>query len=75
MSILTRSLNLLNLGRILMPKHGIEALASLHTTTTLDKNWNSHRTGPQKWLRYNSKVFPPQTADEPPRPAVSQLII
>lgn len=26
---------------------------------------------PKKWLQYNNKVYPPQTSDEEPRPAVS----
>lgn len=28
------------------------------------------RTGPRKWENYNKKIFPPQTENEEPRPAV-----
>lgn len=33
--------------------------------------WNRHNEGPQRWLKYNKIVHPPQKPDEEPRKAVS----
>lgn len=70
MSFLSTKLNLLNIGRSLLFRNGIDAMC-LHTTASLDRKWNPKNTGPQKFLRYNDTIFPPQTPDEVPRPAVS----
>lgn len=41
-----------------------------HTTAGLDKKWNTRNMGPKKFVEYNKTVFPPQSPDEEPRPAV-----
>ncbi|XP_055626380.1 39S ribosomal protein L22, mitochondrial [Toxorhynchites rutilus septentrionalis] len=42
----------------------------LHTTSALAKQWNSHNAGtPQRWLKYNKVIYPPQVPGEEPRPA------
>lgn len=53
--------------QIVPMNHGILAAAQIHMSSTL----NEKTDGPKKWPAYNKKLFPPQTPDEPPRPAVS----
>lgn len=73
MSVLTRSWNLSNLGRFLLPR--IETAACIHTTPQLDKNYDRQNTGPRKFMRYNRVIYEPQAQGEEPRPAVNIIYI
>lgn len=46
--------------------------ALLHTSQASLLPYNAPQ-GPQKWLTYNKKIFPPQSPEEDRRPAVSLL--
>ncbi|XP_055606729.1 39S ribosomal protein L22, mitochondrial [Uranotaenia lowii] len=48
---------------------GSHVSCSLHTSSALGKNWNGRNSGPRRWLEYNKVIYPPQTPEEPPRPA------
>lgn len=57
-------------------KIGSLQLGSLfHTTSTLDQVYNSKNLGPKKFQLHNKKIFPPQSPDEEPRPAVREYEI
>lgn len=43
---------------------------SLTLDSTLSTKWNKYNNGPQKWLKYNKIVHPPQGPNEEPRKAV-----
>lgn len=51
-----------------------QPLTSIHTSSE-SFAWKGDSKGPQKWLKYNEKVYPPQTPDEEPRPAVRIFLI
>ena len=42
-----------------------------HTSSVLEKSWNTYNSGPRKWLEYNKKIYPPQLSNEEPRKAVT----
>lgn len=44
----------------------------VHLDTTLLGYEKS--VGPKKWITYNNKIYPPQTLNEEPRPAVSDFV-
>lgn len=74
MSHLLRSLGLLaisNLNRLVPALTALPATSTnqFHTSSTLSKKWNGHSTGPKRWLEYNKIIYPPQEAEEKPRPA------
>lgn len=43
-----------------------------HASATLSAN-SFRDEGTHNFLRYNKKIYPPQTENEKPRPAVSQM--
>lgn len=51
-----------------------QAGALFHTTSVLDKKFNSRNLGPKKFLMHNKKIFEPPSPDDkrPPRQAVSR---
>lgn len=64
-------MSLCTINRLLQqPLKLCQPLASLHSSSNL-LAWVGRGDGPKKWLTYNDKVYPPQTPDEEPRPAVS----
>lgn len=42
----------------------------IHTTSVANAGYQKP-SGPREWPRYNKQMYPPQTIDEPIRPAVS----
>lgn len=46
----------------------LEQINNLHTTRILSA-WSAFGDGPQKWLAYNKKIYPPQEPHEERRPA------
>lgn len=46
--------------------------AHFHNTVALSA-WHGQHKSPTKWLDYNKEIYPPQTRDEEPRPAVIRL--
>lgn len=51
-------------------KSSIQLGALFHTTSSLDKVWNTRNLGPRKFEEHNKKIYPPQSPEETPRPAV-----
>lgn len=45
----------------------------IHTSISTQA-WKPSDEEPKKFLEYNKKIYPPQSPDEEPRPAVSCLI-
>lgn len=65
--------------RILLKVNFLSELPSLsivskkfHNSSVL-KAWKNDDQEPKGFLEYNKKIYPPQSPDEPPRPAVSVL--
>ncbi|XP_058443298.1 large ribosomal subunit protein uL22m [Malaya genurostris] len=56
-------------NHLVLPAGTVSFVNQLHTSDALSKQWNKHNTGPRRWLMFNKVIYPPQTPDEPPRPA------
>lgn len=70
-SFLARTFSKLNknfVQLLVKPDNLIKPVAGLHTTVPL--NYQPEK-GPKKFTSHNEKIYPPQTPDEEPRPAVS----
>lgn len=57
-------------GTAIQPAAGNIGIKKIHTGAILNAGYEKPN-GPQGFLRYNKTMFPPQQADEIPRPAVS----
>lgn len=63
-------MSLCKLNGLLQPSLKLyQPVASFHNTQQL-LAWTNNKERTKKWLTYNEKVYPPQTPDEEPRPAV-----
>ncbi|XP_015596830.1 39S ribosomal protein L22, mitochondrial isoform X2 [Cephus cinctus] len=54
-----------NVGRVL----GAPQSSHIHTSLPIQGSWLDYTKGPQKWLKHNRTIFPPQSPDEERRPA------
>lgn len=50
------------------------ACLKLHTSAVLQNESDEEKKGPRGFLKYNKKIYPPQTENEKPRLAVNKLI-
>lgn len=48
--------------------------SKFHTSVPLYEDDDEDTKGPRSFLTYNDKIYPPQTENEEPRPAVSEII-